>query len=128
MKKNRADVSVFIFLMGILFLSACATVRVPSLVTVLVEPTAEKGFIDRRDRSFTRQKTVSMEVLNPILQRAEWTDRSVIHKGVFGLRYPNGTMVKIATGFHFFYVEGVPGHFEIRAEDVPLFRNVIEAL
>jgi hypothetical protein len=69
---------------------------------------------------------VSVVALTPILARATWCDDWAISKGGFWLEYPNGSRIFLAIGLDFFRIDGVPGHFEIRAEDVPTYRKVID--
>lgn len=106
--------------------AGCATTRVESLV--ILQSYERATFYDKVRGERVADREVLVAALTPLLTRATWVEGGVITKGSIWLEYPNRRTVRIALGFECFFVEGVPGHFEIRPEDRAAFRAAVMAL
>lgn len=108
------------------FAAGCATTRVEPVAVLMRYSSAT--LLHGKGDARREVKDVSIVELTPILARATWVDKQAISKGGFWIKYPNGSRVFIAAGFDFFRIEGVPGHFEIRSEDVPAYRALADEM
>jgi hypothetical protein len=109
-------------LLSVVFLG-CATTQVQP-ISLLSAETDAKAF-DGTPEKPRNERDVSVDALTKIMARATWTNRSLISKGGFWLRYRNGRQFFFAIGFDFFRETGVPGVFLIRPEDKASFNQVI---
>lgn len=121
---NYRTLAVIAFLS--LSFAGCATPHPEAVQTLTPYSTATVGNQDGDIRKPTKE--VSVEALTPLLVRARWIDHNVMSMGGFWITYPNGQRLFIAIGFDFFRLEGVRGHFEIRPEDIPAYRQAIDTI
>lgn len=109
-----------------LAMSGCAVVRVESLSPLKGQ--AEAMAFHGRDEQRQKGATISVAGLSEILARATWVSSRPAHKGGSWLRFADNREVFLPVGFSHFYVANVPGHFEVRSEDIARYREVSERI
>jgi hypothetical protein len=109
----------------LLLLCGCTAFRLesPSLLQGQVEAVAFRG----GDQERKEGRNVSVVGLPELLARATWVDGHVFHKGGIWVRFAEGREVFLPYGFDFF-VMGDRGYFEIRKEDVPKYREIVQRI
>lgn len=114
-------VLVYFLLMNVLSACTCfSTCIVPALSLNEIESASAFGWID----DGTRENLGEVEVksLFSMMSRATWISNTIaFHKGSTDLRLSDGRVFLISTAGPFFEVEGVPGYYLIKVEDVEAF-------
>jgi hypothetical protein len=105
-----------------LLLGGCATARIESLASL--EGQSEAIAFHGRDEQRRVGAKVSVAGLPEILARATWVASRPAHKGGSWLRFASDREVFLPVGFAHFYVANVPGHFEVRSEDLGRYREI----
>lgn len=108
-----------------LVLVGCAT-RVQPIGPIVGQH--EAVAFSSRDSDRASGVPVVVADLPEILSRANWAEKRMMHKGGLWLRFDRQPDILIPYGFEFFLVDGTPGHFQIRPEDEPRFRELTQRI